>query len=270
MTKYLWIVLSVCSLLIAQESPHGPLRWKCTDCHTTEGWNELSSTMKFGHSQTQFSLRGQHRNAQCRQCHTTLRFAGTSQVCVTCHQNDFDRAASPDHRKAGFNTDCLLCHASDAMSWRSSFDHNKTQFPTRGIHEAVECSSCHSNGLFRKTPKDCSACHMKDYTATTSPNHTTARFPLDCATCHRALTWKPAAFFPHEQYFPIGSADKHRPGRWNDCTDCHTAAPNYALFECINCHEHSKASMDSEHKGKSGYVYQSTACYRCHPRGDGD
>jgi hypothetical protein len=25
--------------------------------------------------------------------------------------------------------------------------------------------------------------------------------------------------------------------------------------------------MDSEHRGKTGYIYQSTACYNCHPNG---
>jgi hypothetical protein len=25
--------------------------------------------------------------------------------------------------------------------------------------------------------------------------------------------------------------------------------------------------MDSKHKGRSGYTYDSNACYRCHPQG---
>ncbi len=250
--------------MLAQESPHGNLRWKCADCHTTEGWTEMVSPMKFSHSQTQFLLRGQHRNTQCRQCHTTMLFAGTSQACVSCHKKDFDRSIVPDHRQAGFVSECQLCHSDESLTWRSGFDHNKTQFPTRGIHEAVDCRSCHANGLFRKTPKECVACHIKDFIATKNPNHSTAGFQTDCATCHRALTWQPATFFPHEQYFPIGSFDTHRPGRWKSCVDCHPASPNYSTFECINCHTHSKSSTDNHHSDVRGYAYLSTSCYRCH------
>ncbi len=270
MKRTLLLITIVTFFAVAQESPHSALRWKCTDCHTTEGWSELRVPLMFSHDQTQFQLRGQHRNTQCRDCHSGMKFTGTPHVCSSCHQKDFDRTVQPDHRKAGFNTDCLPCHSGEALSWRSGFDHNKTQFPTRGIHEAVACSECHTNGQYRKTPSECVACHRKEYDQTVSPNHVAARFPTDCATCHRALSWKPAAFFPHQQYFPIGSGDEHRPGRWNNCTDCHNAAPNYAQFECINCHEHNRSSVDKEHSDVSGYVYQSLSCYRCHPAGKGD
>jgi hypothetical protein len=42
---------------------------------------------------------------------------------------------------------------------------------------------------------------------------------------------------------------------------------NFKAFECINCHQHDKASTDSHHRQVSGYSYSSAACYRCHPRG---
>lgn len=270
MRRWIVFILFNCGLLHAQDSPHGVLRWKCTDCHSTNGWNELIAPMKFDHSSTSFILYGQHRSAECRDCHTTLRFSGTPDLCIACHQKDADKAVSIDHRKNGFGTDCGHCHRADAFTWRSGFDHNKTQFPIRGIHEAVGCNGCHANGIYRGTKSECVACHVKEYNATTRPNHVTAGFSKDCATCHRALTWQPAAFFPHQQYFPIASGDTHRPGRWNQCTDCHTAAPNYSVFECINCHEHSRSSTDRHHDEVSGYVYQSISCYRCHPNGNGD
>lgn len=250
--------------VFAQDSPHGTIRWKCIDCHSTEGWTKLVMPMHFDHSETPFVLYGQHRSASCRQCHASLRFIGTSSLCISCHQKDFDNTVSVDHRKAGFGTDCMQCHRNEALNWKSSFDHNKTQFPTRGIHEAVSCSQCHTSGMYRGTPSQCVSCHLKEYTATKNPNHAAAGFPVDCAVCHRALTWQPAVFFPHEQYFPIGAGDTHSPGRWNSCTDCHTASPNYAVFECINCHEHSRSETDGHHDEVSGYVYQSKYCYGCH------
>ncbi|NUN71318.1 MAG: hypothetical protein HUU02_16595 [Bacteroidetes bacterium] len=264
------ILLAVSIPCLGQESVHGPLQHACTDCHTTEGWTALRSSAAFDHSTTAFVLYGQHRTTDCRQCHTNLRFRGTPSQCLLCHRQEYDKAVTVDHRKNGFSGDCQECHNAGAATWRSGFDHKKTQFPTTGIHEAVPCVDCHTNGRYAGTPNTCVACHREEYVAAKNPDHITARFPEECAQCHRALTWKPATFFPHEQYFPIGAGAKHRPGRWNECTDCHTAAPNYATFECINCHEHGKQEMDSEHRGENGYLYQSTACYRCHPSGDGD
>ncbi|MDD8017474.1 MAG: hypothetical protein PHP42_03800 [Bacteroidota bacterium] len=266
--KYLVIlIVAFVSIVHTQDSPHGNLEMQCIECHSTEGWDVIAVPMKFNHSSTQFVLYGQHRNTACKQCHTNLRFAGTPMNCVACHQNDFDAALSINHRKAGFGTDCLQCHTVDALTWKASFDHNKTQFPTRGIHEAISCETCHVNDLYQGISLECVSCHLKEYNATKNPNHQTAKFPTDCATCHRALTWQPAVFFPHDEYFPIGSGARHSPGRWNSCVDCHAASPNYAVFECINCHEHSQARTDGRHGEVSGYVYQSQACYRCHPSG---
>jgi hypothetical protein len=254
--------------MLAQDSPHGPLSIPCTDCHTTASWKELLAPMKFDHSTTAFVLRGQHRTVKCAACHATLRFKGTSADCNACHKKNYDGAQLIDHRKAGFSTDCLLCHTGDAESWSENFDHNRTQFPTRGAHDAVACSQCHVQNKYRGTPVQCVACHQKDYDAARVPDHRVARFSVECATCHRALTWQPAVFFPHESYFPIAAGANHSPGVWNTCSDCHVNQSVYAAFECINCHRHSKSRMDSAHEGRRGYEYLSSACYRCHPRGE--
>jgi hypothetical protein len=67
-------------------------------------------------------------------------------------------------------------------------------------------------------------------------------------------------------YFPIFSG-KHD-GEWNDCAECHTTPNDYTLFSCIDCHEHDDpAELASDHSGVSGYVYESNACYACHPDG---
>jgi len=40
------------------------------------------------------------------------------------------------------------------------------------------------------------------------------------------------------------------------------------VFDCLSCHPHDdKATTDSQHQGRNGYVYESNACYDCHPRG---
>ncbi len=252
--------------LNAQNSPHGTLAMQCTDCHTTTSWSELADPLKFDHDQTPFRLVGQHRSTSCKSCHVGLKFAGTSRTCVGCHLDDYSAAVTVNHRQAGFSTNCEECHTQSASAWQTSFDHNRTEFQTRGAHEGVACNTCHANNRFRGTPVACVACHQTDYVNAQHPNHVVAGFSTECGTCHRALTWRPAVFFPHP-WFPIGKSDTHSPGRWNACTDCHAAEPNYALFECINCHAHEKARMDSAHGEVAGYVYQSSSCYRCHPSG---
>ncbi|MDO9173009.1 MAG: hypothetical protein Q7W29_14380, partial [bacterium] len=69
----------------------------------------------------------------------------------------------------------------------------------------------------------------------------------------------------HDTLFPIYSG--RHDNEWNACVDCHVTPTNYAVFECIFCHEHNRTETDQQHQGESGYVYQSAACFQCHPRG---
>ncbi|MBE0659250.1 MAG: hypothetical protein IH602_16265 [Bryobacteraceae bacterium] len=96
----------------------------------------------------------------------------------------------------------------------------------------------------------------------TNPNHVTAGFPTTCTTCHTTTRWA-GATVTHK--FPIYTG-KHA-GKWTTCNDCHRTPATYSVFSCIDCHEHNKTSMDKEHQGRQGYVYQSQACYQCHPTG---
>ncbi|MFA6127825.1 MAG: hypothetical protein WC699_11005, partial [Bacteroidales bacterium] len=140
-----------------------------------------------------------------------------------------------------------------------------TSFPLTGAHTTVTCAKCHVSG-FSNTPSTCNACHLANYNATTNPNHTAAAFPTTCETCHSTANWTTTTWNHDSQYFPIYSG--HHRGRWTLCTECHTTPSNYAVFNCLQCHEHSnKASVDSDHRGISGYSYTSAACYSCHPRG---
>ncbi|MDH4351390.1 MAG: hypothetical protein OEW56_09610, partial [Gemmatimonadota bacterium] len=65
------------------------------------------------------------------------------------------------------------------------------------------------------------------------------------------------------QYFPIYSG-AHR-GRWQDCQTCHIQPDNFQVFSCLSCH--AQGETDSHHRGESGYRYESSACYQCHPNG---
>lgn len=230
----------------------------CEICHTTNGW--VPST--FDHAKTAFPLTGAHKSLQCIDCHAN-GYAGTATDCAACHIQDFDNTTDPDHRASGFDTNCEICHSTSAWT-PATFDHNDTGFPLTGAHQSLQCLDCHANG-YTGTAKECAACHQQDSDNTTDPDHAAANFPLTCQDCHSTAAWKPATFNHDSQYFPIYSG-KHR-GEWDDCSDCHVNAANYAQFECINCHEHSKSRMDDKHSGVSGYVYNSQNCYNCHPDG---
>jgi hypothetical protein len=232
----------------------------CAACHSTDGWNGAS----FNHDTSGFPLTGQHRTVTCLECHAS-GYSGTPTDCVACHQDDFDATTDPAHVAGGYPTDCLACHTTNGWDG-ASFNHDTSGFPLTGQHRTVTCLECHASG-YSGTPTDCIACHQDDYDATTNPAHSGAGFPTDCVTCHTTNGWEPSTW-DHDTLFPIYSG-RHR-NEWNACADCHTVPSNYAVFECIFCHEHSRARTDSEHGEVSGYQYLSTACFECHPRGQGD
>jgi hypothetical protein len=237
---------------------------RCEDCHqvTATSWRGAV----FSHPQS-FPLVGGHARLACERCHGGGGYAGLSRACVSCHQQDYLSTSNPNHAASGFPTACETCHTVQA--WRpATFDHGLTRFPLTGAHTQVDCLRCHEGGRYAGTPSDCYSCHQADYAGTTNPNHQSAGFPLQCEGCHTTTAWRPASFDHDGRYFPIYSG-AHR-GRWSDCSDCHVIPGNYAVFECITCHAHSRSAMDREHDEVGGYSYDSAACYRCHRRGVGD
>ena len=232
----------------------------CLVCHTDGAWTPSA----FDHDQTGFMLVGAHSNTDCASCHVNGVFVGTPTDCFSCHQRDYENTQNPNHVLAQFSAQCLDCHTQNAWS-PALFDHNLTRFSLTGAHSNVDCASCHANGVFANIPMDCFSCHQTDYNRARDPNHASARFPQECEQCHNTNRWEPANF-NHRQYFPIYSGE-HR-GEWDTCADCHTQPSDFKVFSCLNCHEHRKSKMDSEHRGRRNYVYESQACYNCHPDGE--
>ena len=230
----------------------------CEQCHSVNGW--VPST--FDHNTTAFPLTGVHVNVNCTSCHTT-GYIGTSTDCYSCHKTNYDNTTNPNHLTSQFPTTCEQCHTTTGWT-PSTFNHNNTAFPLTGKHTTVDCISCHTTGYIG-TSTDCYSCHKTNYDNTTNPNHIAASFPTVCDQCHTTNGWTPATFDHDNQYFPIYSGNHS--GEWNTCADCHTNANNYAVFSCIDCHEHNKQDTDNDHNNVSNYVYASSSCYSCHPRG---
>ncbi|WP_158676838.1 hypothetical protein [Pukyongia salina] len=227
----------------------------CVLCHTTSpGW--MPATVNHGF----FPLTLGHDIQDCNECHINGNFTNTPTDCFACHADDYNATTNPDHQAANFPTDCASCHSTNPGWMPAVLNHDF--FPLTLGHDIQECASCHINGNYTTTPTDCFACHMDDYNATTNPNHSAAQFPTDCVTCHTTNPgWMPATFDHDSMYFPIYSGQHE--GEWNQCIDCHINTSNYAVFTCVTCH--TQIDMDDEHEGVSGYVYQSNACFACHP-----
>ena len=251
---FIYILVLSAPCVTAQDNPHGDLEIACSVCHTTTGWDSV----RFDHSQTQFMLKGRHKNLDCAYCHVIDNFSDTQGECVSCHTDNHQGRLLPQ---------CENCHSE--ISW-SIFNpvkaHRNTSFQLLGKHSSLDCGACHFReieGEFLRLVSDCIACHTQEFQSTTNPKHTSLGFGMRCEDCHSFFSWQPALFKEHDSSFPIFSGEHN--GKWDECTDCHFEPNNYLTFSCSKCH--SKTKMDEEHEDIQGYEYESQACLNCHPNG---
>jgi len=230
----------------------------CAVCHTETVWTPAT----YNHDATAFPLTGAHIGLDCLECHAG-GYTGTPTDCFACHQTDYNSTTDPDHSGSGFPTDCVICHTTNPGWTPASFNHNDTAFPLTGAHIGLDCLECHAGG-YAGTPTDCFACHATDYNTSTNPNHASAQFPTDCASCHTTNPgWTPSTFDHDGQYFKIYSG--HHDNEWNLCSECHTNPSNYMIFTCITCHDQSSTNQQHDPNEVPNYIYESNACYACHP-----
>jgi hypothetical protein len=233
----------------------------CEMCHNSVAWSQVN----FDHQTTNFPLTGAHINVNCSSCHIS-GFTGTTTVCSECHESDYNLSTNPNHVALAIPTDCETCHTTNPGWEPALFPIHNNYYPLLGAHAAISnnCITCH-NGDYNNTPNTCFGCHEQEYNATNDPPHQSLGFPTDCELCHTQSYWEPSTFDHDNQYFPIFSG-KHD-DEWNSCSDCHIDPTNYSNFSCIDCHFHNQIDMDEEHEGVPGYIYESQACYACHPDG---
>jgi hypothetical protein len=201
----------------------------CERCHLPIAW----SGGAFHHSA--WPLTGAHAGASCNQCHPGGVFGGTPDQCVDCHLADYQGATQPNHVLLGFSTQCAQCHGTG--SW------DDATFSHAGVVDG------------------CVQCHLDDY-QNASPNHVAAGFPTQCELCHTSTSSWSQENWVHTQ-FPIQGGDHGG----LSCNECHQQPSNFQSFSCTHCHEHRQSEMDDEHDDVPGYVWQSPACYSCHPDG---
>jgi len=228
----------------------------CENCHRPTDPSFRNGG--FNHS-TVFALVGRHAQATCATCHTNNVYRGTPRDCVGCHRPAYDRTTTPNHAAAGFPVTCENCHRPTDSSFQGAGFNHSSVFALVGRHAQVSCATCHTNNVYKGTPRDCVGCHRPLYDRTRSPNHAAAGFPTTCQSCHRNsdASWTQGTF---SHRFPITSGP-HKTA----CASCHQSSGSFATFTCLGCHQ--RAKTDEQHKERSGYRYESLACYGCHSNG---
>ena len=91
----------------------------------------------------------------------------------------------------------LFVCAALAQATARNFDHLKTGFALAGSHASQRCESCHLNGVFKGTPRDCASCHLAGSTqARANVVKPAQHLPttLACDTCHGTQSFTGARF----------------------------------------------------------------------------
>ena len=238
----------------------GALGVNCERCHTTRSFVDQARLTRL-HEETRFPLRGAHAATPCESCHTPTapgqpQFTNRPTACISCHKADYDRATTPPHASAGFPTNCTACHTETA--WRGApFDHNATQFPLTGAHQAQACSTCHADGVYKGKPTACASCHQPDYAKTKAPPHVAANFATTCATCHTTANWLGAVFDHNTTRFPLTGG--HRSAA---CASCHADGVYVGKpTTCVSCHQADFAKTAAPPHVAAAF---STNCTTCH------
>src|ERR1700687_5113494 len=208
----------------------------CERCHTVRGWQ-----VSIQHIQphiTRFPQVGARAAIDGDACHkgaASSQFQTMSTACFSCHAADFQAASSPNHVITKFSTTCESCHGTD--NWlNAKFDHGSVGFPLTGGHAMPprQCADCHLSNNYNITSTACVTCHLKDYQATTNPNHVAAVFSQTCNLCHNTASWSNGSFNHSLTAFPLTGMHTVPP---RQCTDCHVNN-NYNLTStaCATCH----------------------------------
>jgi len=162
---------------------------------------------------------------------------------------------------------------------QDSFNHLTTGFPLTGVHQQAKCETCHVQGIFKGTPKDCVLCHgpAAKISSVIMPQthipvtercdncHTTQKFygvrfnhasvmPGNCTQCHNGVT---APGKPSGHIVTTASCDScHRVMVWLPAGFNHS---NVAPGSCAQCHNGAGAT------GKSAtHLQTATSCDSCH------
>ena len=226
----------------ATSPDHAANGWttNCQLCHVPLGW----AGAYVRHDS--FPLAGGHAGLNCIQCHTGPTLTGLSSDCYTCHSSDYLRG--PDHVTLNFSQSCEQCHSTTAWT-PAAFDHSA--FALTGGHSGLDCSQCHTGGVYTGLSSDCYTCHSSNYQG--AQDHASLSFPQDCTQCHSMTAWTPSSL-DHSSFALTGGHASL------NCSQCHTGGTLTGLTsDCYTCHS-------SNYQGAADHASLSFPqdCTQCH------
>jgi hypothetical protein len=154
------------------------------------------------------------------------------------------------------NMPCETCHT--ATAWKPirsipEFDHNKTRFPLRGMHERVACAQCHTKPVFKNVGSKCADCHADLHRG---------QFGASCERCHSVRGWNVSiqSIQNHQNRFPLIGAHAAL-----DCQTCHKGAATGQFIglstTCYSCHAKDYQNTNGPNHVQAGFP---TTCESCH------
>ncbi len=211
---------------------------KCGDCHQPKAWN----ASVFKHSKdTDFALKGRHRQAACVSCHRGDVYADLETACVACHAQD-------DMHRGQEGEKCEQCHEERGWNQGVFFDHDLTVFPLLDAHAVTSCEECHLSSAYQDAEVACRHCHQAD-----DEKAHGGKLGQRCELCHNANDWKKWLFDHNRQTdYKLDGAHENL-----DCHACHVERVKDKIelaTDCYSCH-----AEDDYHHGAFG-----KRCERCH------
>jgi hypothetical protein len=258
---------------LAVSNPNHVTAGFSTDCESCHQMNTFRPALLPDHDIFFPIYSGEHKGVwdECATCHTNPS-SSADFTCLPCHdhrQSEMDQVHNGIPGYSYTSADCYLCHPTGKAE--EFGDHDALFFPIfSGSHQGEwdNCSTCHTTPLDRKV-FDCLSCHEHRQSEMDGKHGSMSGYSytsIACLECHPS--GDKGTFTAHDaEFFPIYSG-AHQ-SEWTDCATCHTVASDRSVFDCISCHEHEQTATDAAHGSMSGYSYTSTACYDCHPTGEG-
>ena len=237
------------------QSPHGKdLKLDCSDCHMSTNWNIIPAKIKFNHNtMTSFKLTGQHATVSCQSCHKSLIFSEVKSNCISCHKDVHRNSLGPN---------CVECHSTQSWIAVNIIKlHQERRFSLIGVHQNVDCQSCHSGYAdlyFPTQSTSCYSCHKAQFAAATSPNHIQSRFSTNCRECHSVtdFSWGTTSF--NHNFFPLVGAHNIQ-----NCFSCHSPGSNFQglTTACYPCHKQDYVNAKNPDHVAAKFP---TTCQDCH------
>ncbi len=243
-----------------QDSPHGKLSFACEECHVADSWKEMPVPAKFNHARTGFTLKGQHGQVKCTDCHAglTFKFKKSASRCADCHS---------DVHRGELGATCDRCHSPQSWLVPDMVQrHSSTRFSLVGAHATVPCQECHTSqqkNEYVGLRTDCFGCHQQDYDGTQAPNHRQSGIGTDCQSCHalNAMNWGVSGVsfggsFDHAKTgFPLVGGHAALA-----CVQCHAGNVfRAASTQCMSCHTQDFAAAKAP--PHTGFASDCSTCH---------